>query len=113
MAKVIIPKKLEEEINKKFGGESVDILELMYSLENNPHKGKELGHVSEIVIKELRYKNFRFYFITDGYKLKIMNEPELTNLLIRFISMSDKKEQQKAIDEIKKILRTLGERGFD
>ena len=34
-------------------------------------------------------------------------------LLIKFVRMSDKKSPQKTIDEIKKILRTLGERGFD
>ena len=42
MARVIITKELEEEINKKFKKESVKILELMYSLRDNPLKGKPL-----------------------------------------------------------------------
>lgn len=113
MAKVIILKQLEEEINKKFKGESVSIFELMYSLEENPRKGKPIGNVGGIVIKELKYKSFRFYFITDGYKLKIIDEENLTDLLIRFVRMSDKKHQQGTIDEIKKILITIGPKGFD
>ncbi len=113
MAKVIILKQLEEEINKRFKGESVSIFELMYSLEDNPCKGKPLGNVGGIVIKELRYKAFRLYFITDGYKLKFIDEENLTDLLIRFVRMSDKKHQQKTIDEIKKILITIGPKGFD
>ena len=72
-----------------------------------------MGHVGGIVIKELRYKNFRFYFITDGYKLKIMDETKLVDLLIRFVKMSDKKHQQQTINEIKKILVNFGPKGFD
>jgi hypothetical protein len=112
MAKVIITKKLEEEINKKFKKESVRIFELMYSLKESPHKGKELGQVGGILIKELRYGSFRFYFITDGCKLKFLGKEELDNLLIKFIRMSDKKTQQKVINEIKDILRRFGREGF-
>lgn len=71
-----------------------------------------MGNVGGIVIKELKYKNFRFYFITDGFKLKVMNESALTSLLIKFVRMSDKKSQQKVIEEIKDILRKLGKGGF-
>ena len=41
-----------------------------------------------------------------------MNESKLTDLLIRFVRMSDKKDQQKTIDEIRNILRKIGEKGF-
>ena len=84
----------------------------MYSLVENPNKGKALGHVGGIVIKEIKYKSFRFYFITDGYKLKIMDKEKLADMLIRFVRMSDKKNQQKIIDEIMKILIKLGPEGF-
>src|SRR3989304_7958251 len=104
MVQVTILKTLKDEILKKFKEESKTIFRQMYSLAENPHKGKSLGHVGGIVIKELKYKNFRFYFITDGYKLKIMDESKLIDLLIRFVRMSDKKHQQQTIDEIKKIL---------
>ncbi len=112
MAKVIVTKYLVEEIHKKFKGESVEVFELINTLRDNPKKGKPVGNVSGIVIKEIRYKSFRFYFITDGFKVKMLDERELNDLLIKFVRMSDKKDQQKVIDEIKIILRRLGEDGF-
>ena len=112
MAEVEINEQLKEEIFKKFKEESKEIFKLMHSLEDNPKKGKELGQVSGIVIKELRYNNFRFYFITNGHKLRILEISQLQDLLIRFVRMSNKKEQQKTVDEIKNILRSFGEGGF-
>ena len=113
MAKVEIVRSLFEEIKKKFKGESHGIIDLMESLENNPTKGKLLGGVGGIVIKELKYKSFRFYLITDGYKLKFFDKQSLADILIRFVRMSDKKHQQKTIDEIKKIIINFGSKGFD
>jgi hypothetical protein len=113
MAKVEITLPLFQEIEKKFKGEAHEIIDLMETLKDNPTKGKLLGNVGGIVIKELRYKSFRFYFITDGYKLKFFNEENLTEMLIRFVRMSDKKHQQETIDEIKKILIKIGPKGFD
>ena len=112
MAKVVVTNSLEEEINKRFKGESIKIFELIYELRDNPKKGKEVGCVGSIVIKEIRYKVYRFYFITDGYKIKFLKNDELTDLLIKFVRMSDKDTQQKVIDEIKNVLRNLGEEGF-
>ncbi|MFH1916807.1 MAG: hypothetical protein ABIJ21_06100 [Nanoarchaeota archaeon] len=108
MAKVMITASLKEEIFKRFKATSEDVLLHLKSLENEPHKGKALGHVAEIVIKELRYEKFRFYFITDGRILKFGTEDELASLLIKFVRMSDKKDQQKKIDEVKNILKSLG-----
>lgn len=113
MAKVVITEKLEKEINKKFKKESIEIFELLYSLRENPKKGKELGQVGGVVIKELRYRNFRFYFITDGLKIKLLSIEELRDLFIKFVTMSDKKSQQKTIDKIKFILKSFGEKGFE
>ena len=112
MAKVEITDSLFKEIEKKFKGEAHEIIDLMESLEENPKKGKLVGQVSGIVIKELKYKGFRFYFITDGYKLKFLNIQELSDLLIKFVRMSNKKEQQKTINEIKLVLKKFGEEGF-
>ncbi len=112
MAQVEICESLEEEIFKKFKGESNIIFQLMKSLGEIPSKGKFLGNVAGIAIKELRYKSFRFYFITDGFKLKVLDEVNLTDLLIKFVRMSNKREQQKTIEEIKNILRTIGVGGF-
>ena len=108
MAKVQIVNSLFEEIQKKFKGEAHKVIDLIGTLEGNPNKGKLLGNVGGIVIKELKYNNFRFYFITDGHKLKIMDESSLVDLLIKFVRMSDKKDQQKTINEIKKVLTKFG-----
>jgi len=112
MAKVEIVPSLFQEIQDKFKGEAHKIIDLLETLEKNPHKGKLLGNVGGIVIKELKYKNFRFYFITDGFKLKVMDESALIGLLIKFVRMSDKKSQQKVIEEIKSILIKFGKEGF-
>ena len=78
----------------------------------NPHRGKNLGNVAGIVIKELKHKKYRFYFITDGYRLKVGTEDELANLLIKFVRMSENKDQQKAIESIKSVLKSPGFEGF-
>lgn len=108
MAKVVITASLKEEIFKKFKGLSERIFLRMKSLESDPHKGKAVGHVAGIVIKELKYENYRFYFITDGHVLKFGTDDELAALLIKFVRMSDKKDQQRIIGEIKTILKSMG-----
>ncbi|MBI5392953.1 hypothetical protein HZA96_03710 [Candidatus Woesearchaeota archaeon] len=113
MAKVEIVESLYEEIEKKFKQDAIKIFDLMHELETNPHKGKLLSSVGGIVIKELKYNNFRFYFITDGFKLKCMTKDDLVDLLLRFVRMSDKNHQQETINEIKYVLKMLGTKGFD
>jgi len=113
VAIVSILSSLKDQIIKKFGGESKEVFKLMDSLRDSPKKGKIIGNVGGVVIKELKYKNLRLYFITDGFKLKCMDEKELTDLLLRFVRMSDKKHQQKVIDEIRYILRNLGGEEFE
>lgn len=113
MIKVEILKSLVLEIKKKFNRKEANkILDLMQSLQSNPKKGKLLGTVGGIIIKELKYKSFRFYFLADGYKLKYFKKEDIIDLLLRFVRMSDKKHQQKTIDEIKKILTTIGFKDF-
>jgi len=112
MARVEILVSLKDEILKKFKEESKIIFKLMFSLQENHSKGKILGSISGILIKELKYKNFRFYFITDGFKSKCVDEQELTDLLLKFVRMSDKNQQQQTIEEIKQVLRTMGAGGF-
>ncbi len=108
MVRIEITERLFEEIEAQFKQEASKIFDLIESLKDNPKKGKPLGNVGGIVIKELKYKTFRFYFITDGFKLKYLSEKDLTDLLLRFVRMSDKKHQQKVIDEIKHTLKTIG-----
>ena len=113
MVKIEIVESLFLEIEKKFKKESSKIFDLIETLENNPQKGKLLGSVGGIIIKELKYKGFRFYFLADGHKLKFINECELTDLLLRFVRMSNKKYQQNVIEEIKEVLRKIGPEGFE
>jgi len=113
MVIIIINEKLEKAIDKKFKKESITIFELLYSLENNPHKGKIVGSVGGLLVKEIKYRSYRFYFIVDGHKLKVFSQEEFEELLIRFVRMSDKKDQQRIINEIKNILLKIGSRGFE
>ncbi len=112
MARVIVDEDLAEKIYKKFKGESVKIFSLIYSMEGSPKKGKVVGRVGGVLIKELKWKNFRFYFVVDGYRIKFFDVGSLCDLMIRFVRMSDKKSQQKVIEEIKVVLRKFGEEEF-
>lgn len=112
MAKVIITESLAEKVIKKFKNESVTIFSLLKTLEDNPLKGKEVGHIGNIAIKELKYKKFRFYFVLDRYSIKFLSLKELNDLIIKVVDMSEKKDQQKAINQIKHVLKNLGEEGF-
>lgn len=113
MAKVEVVRSLFEQINKKFKQESVKVLKHLKSVENSPKKGKVIGIVGKVIVKELRYKKFRFYFLTDNYRLKFLKKEEIEELLIKFVRMSEKKDQQKTISEIKNVLRNLGDEGFE
>ena len=112
MAEVIVTKQLENEINRNFKNESIEIFKLMNSLEENPKKGKIVGNIGKILIKEIKYKSYRFYFVLEGYKIKMLKASELKDLIIKFVRMSNKKNQQKTINEIKYILKSLGEENF-
>lgn len=113
MVKVEIVLSLFEDIEKTFKKEADKIFDLIETVQSNPNKGKTVGNVAGIVIRELKYKNYRFYFILDGFKLKFLNKEELQDLLLKFVRMSDKKRQQSTIDAIKDILRKIGPSGFD
>ena len=108
MAEVRISESLKNEVFKKFKNDSEKIFAQMKSLEESSKKGKALGSVDGIIIKELKCGVYRFYFITDGHILKFGTELELASLIIKFVRMSDKKDQQKMIDEIKNILKSMG-----
>ena len=46
--------------------------------------------------------------MNESFKLKVLSKEELTDLLMKFVRMSDKKSQQKTINEIRQILIKLG-----
>jgi len=86
---------------------------LLRTLSENPKKGKELGHVGRVVVKELKYGVYRFYFLTDGHAIKFLSSDDLKDLLITFVRMSDKDAQAATIEEIKVVLRKIGDEGFE
>jgi hypothetical protein len=112
MAKVIITSFLEKEVNKRLRQDAVTVFELMLELEENPKKGKPVGSVGNVQIGEIKFRKFRFYFVTDRYKVKFLSADELKDLIIKFVRMSDKKEQQETIEQIKDVLRKIGDGGF-
>lgn len=112
MVRVKIIDSLEKEIRKKFKKESITIFKHLKSLEKSPTKGKRLGTFAGTLVKELKYEKFRFYFLVEGKDLKFLSKKELENYLIKFVRMSDKKSQQKTINEIRKILTKIGFSGF-
>ncbi len=113
MAEVIISEDLTKKINNKFKGESAEVFKLLYSLKENPKKGKELTQIQGVLIKEIRYNSFRFYFIVDGYKIKILDDSNLIHICIKILAMSDKKDQQKEIEKIKDFLRKFGKESLN
>lgn len=109
MVKVIVTRELNKEIFKTFSlVEAKNIIYSLRVLEEQPKKGKLVGVVDKTVIKELKHGKYRFYCVTDGHMLHFGTTEELTHLLIKFVRMSDKKEQQKTINEIKEILKKIG-----
>ncbi len=107
MARVIIDNDLKQTVKKKFKQESKTIFRLMQEFEKSPKKGKHLATINDIAIRELKYKSFRFFCITDAYAIKFLDLQELHNLIIKFVRMSDKKKQQQTIEEIKEALRKI------
>tara|TARA_Y100000310_G_C20387631_1_gene671222 strand:- start:117 stop:458 length:342 start_codon:yes stop_codon:yes gene_type:complete len=113
MVKIIITEYLFKKIKKTFSlNEANKVIDLLETLKENPKKGKDVGSIGNIVIKEIKYNKYRFYFITDRYKIKFLSSDELKDLIVKFVEMSEKKNQQKIIDKIKHILRTFGDEKF-
>ena len=109
LAVVEISRTLLAEIKKHFSEqEGNKILDTLESLESNPRRGKVLTSVSGFVIKEIKHGKYRFYCVTDGFVLKFGTESQLHDLLIKFVRMSEKKDQQRVIGEIKNTLETFG-----
>lgn len=84
----------------------------MNSLQQQPKKGKLLSQVGKVAVKELKYKKFRFFFLVDAYAIKFLTLEDLEDIIIKFVRMGDKKDQQEIIDDIKRILRKIGEEEF-
>ena len=110
MVEVQISRQLIKDINKRLSKKQADAVFLhIYSLEGNPFKGDVLSVVGSVVLKEICFESFRFYFIHSQNVMKCIGVDELKAEIFKFIAMSDKsKEQQKVINRIKKDLKKFG-----
>ncbi len=97
-------KKLEKRFNKQ---ELKEIKNLFLSLQDNPFQGDLLYAFGNVVLKEKKYKTFRFYFVHSRKILIIKDVEELKDELVRFLEMSKKNNQQKIINKLKNMIKTL------
>jgi len=97
-------KKLEKRFNKQ---ELKEIKNLFLSLQDNPFQGDLLYAFGNVVLKEKKYKTFRFYFVHSRKILIIKDVEELKDELVRFLEMSKKNNQQKIIKKLKNMIKTL------
>lgn len=77
----------------------------MKSLENNSSKGKSLFIFKGIELKELKYKSFRFYFIKEENKITVFSDDNIDSVILTFLDMSKKDDQQKIIDSLKLFIK--------
>ena len=94
-------KKLKKVFGKK---NALVVLDFLEDLKKNPNKGKTLTHIGDIQIKEIKYNSFRFYFIVSKNSLKLVLKDDLKDLLIKFVDLSKKNDQQEVINKIKDLL---------
>jgi hypothetical protein len=97
-------KKLEKRFNKK---ELKELKKLFISLQDNPYQGNMLYAFGNFVLKEKKFKTFRFYFLHSRKILIIKEVTKLKDEIIRFIDMSKKNDQQKVIEKLKEMMNKL------
>ncbi len=111
MIEIRFTKKFLQELKQKFGKrKAIDYIEKFnIDLKKNPDNGKNIAHIGKILIKEIKINSFRFYFICEGFSLKLLLKGELIDLILIFVRLSKKNNQQKTIDEIKETLKKLSD----
>lgn len=98
-----------KKIKKTFKGRASEVYDLMRTLKKHPEKGSLITQVSGIQLRELRFDDvFRLYFFSNGELVKMLDENELQIVLIKFIEMSKKDDQQTTIERLKRDLRSYG-----
>ena len=101
MVIVAVTKELDKQLKKTVSKQQYyKIKQLFTSLKKDPYKGDLLHVLGNVVLKEIRYSTFRFYFLTSHNLIKFVSSANLEKELIKFIRMSKKNDQQKVIDEI-------------
>ncbi len=96
-------KKLKKHSSKS---EAKDLVRKL--AKTTPSEGDFVALVSNIVIREKRLKAFRFYFIVDEKRKHVITKNELKELLIKFVALSKKNNQQEVIDKLKEDLQKFG-----
>ena len=108
MVVVRIDDSLVKKLEKKFKPTDLkEIKKLFFSLQENPFQGDLLYTFGSFVLKEKKYKTFRFYFIHSKTILIIKDVDKLKDEIIRFIEMSKKNDQKRVIDKLKGMLKEL------
>lgn len=105
--KVVILNSLRDEILKRLKGDAPKVYDLIEQLTRNHHKGKVIGHAGGCSIRELKYNSFRLYYIISLHKLILFDAGALRELLVEFIAMSKKHDQQHVINQITTMLESL------
>jgi hypothetical protein len=73
-----------------------------------PSDGDFIALISNIVIREKRLNTFRFYFIVKDDKKHVITKEELKELIIKFVAVSKKNNQQEVINKLKEDLKKVG-----
>lgn len=108
MVIVRIDESLVKRLEKRFNAKELkEIKALLLSLQDNPYQGDLLYAFGSFILKEKRYKTFRFYFLHSRNLLIIKDVEKLKEEIIRFIEMSKKNDQQQVIDKLKEMMRKL------
>lgn len=110
MVKVIIENSLVKKLEKKFNKKELkELKKLFLSLQENPFQGDILYAFGNFVLKEKKYKTFRFYFLHSKKLLIIKDMNSLKEEIIRFIEMSKKNNQQRIINKLKEMMKKISE----
>ncbi len=75
---------------------------------STPSDGDFVALIANIVVREKRLKSFRFYFIVKDEQKQVVSTEELKNMIIKFVALSKKNNQQQVIDKLKEDLKNFG-----
>ncbi|MFT4312058.1 MAG: hypothetical protein ACMXYF_02415 [Candidatus Woesearchaeota archaeon] len=101
MVIVAITQDLDKELKKRLDKNTYyKIKDLFMSLKKDPYKGDVLHVLGNVILKEIKFKTFRFYFLTSNNLIKFVACNNLEKELIKFIRMSKKNDQQHVINDI-------------
>lgn len=74
----------------------------------SPSDGDYVALIGNIIIREKRNATLRFYFIVQNTIKHVITKDELNDMLVKFVALSKKNNQQKVIDTLKKDLQKFG-----